>query len=146
MLITVLLMLSYFLYNSIIVTWCFQKRVNLVFMVGQTNKFQVMFQLPCSIFISINKVKRFLKIFFVDWSIADAKLFFEVPIQPGMMIDDTIRLVCVCTYYCWQKFLVNESAKSVMVWAGDKSQTGLIKTKNCSAKISFIIKLDIYIW
>ena len=90
-------MLSYFLYNSIIVTWYFQKGVNLVFMV-----FQV-FQLPCSIFILINKVKRFSKHsrkknflnFFVDWSIADAKLFFEAPIQPGMMIDDTIRLVCV---------------------------------------------------
>ena len=32
---------------------------------------------------------------FVGWSITDAKLFFEAPTQPGMMIDDTIRLVCV---------------------------------------------------
>ena len=46
LLIKVLLMLSYFLYNSIIVTWCIQKGVNLVYMVDQTNKFQVMFQLP----------------------------------------------------------------------------------------------------
>ena len=30
-----------------------------------------------------------------------------------------------------------------MVWAGDESQTGLIKTKNCSTKISFITKLDV---
>ena len=72
-------------------------------MVDQTNKFQVMFQLPCSIFILINKVKRFPKhsrsqnflIFFVDWSITDAKLFFEALTQPGMLIDDAVRLVCV---------------------------------------------------
>ena len=31
-----------------------------------------------------------------------------------------------------------------MVWTGDESQTGLIKAKNCSTKISFITKLDIY--
>ena len=62
-----------------------------------------MFQLPCSIFILIKKVKRFSKhsrkqkflIFFVDWRITDAKLFFEAPTQQGMMIDDTVRLVCV---------------------------------------------------
>ena len=63
-----------------------------------------MFQLPCSIFILIKKVKRFSKhsrkqkflIFFVDWRITDAKLFFEAPkFQQGMMIDDTVRLVCV---------------------------------------------------
>ena len=102
-LIKVLLMLSWFLYNSIIVTWCIQKGVNLVYMVDQTNKFQVMFQLPCSIFILINKVKRFSKhsrssnflIFIVDWNITDAKLIFEAPTQPSMMIDDTVRLVCV---------------------------------------------------
>ena len=34
-------MLSYFLYNSIIITWCIQKGVNLVYMVDQTNTFQV---------------------------------------------------------------------------------------------------------
>ena len=34
-------MLSYFLYNSIIITWCIQKGVNLVCMVDQTNTFQV---------------------------------------------------------------------------------------------------------
>ena len=56
-------MLNYFLYNSIIVTWCIQKGVNLVYMVDQTNKFQVMFQLPCSIFILINKVKKILQAF-----------------------------------------------------------------------------------
>ena len=38
--------------------------------------------------------------FFVDWSITDAKLFFEAPTQPGMMIDDTARLVCLHTCYC----------------------------------------------
>ena len=32
---------------------------------------------------------------FVDCSITDAKLFFEAPTQPGMMIDDTVRLVIV---------------------------------------------------
>ena len=32
---------------------------------------------------------------FVDWSITDAKLFFEAPTQPDMMIDDTVRLACV---------------------------------------------------
>ena len=96
-------MLSYFLYNSIIVTWCIQKGVNLVYMVDQTNKFQVMFQLPCSIFILINKIKRFSKhsgkknflIFFVKWNITGAKLPFEAPNQWGMMIDDTVKLVCV---------------------------------------------------
>ena len=36
-----------------------------------------------------------LLFFFVDWSITDAKLFFEAPTQPGMMIDDTVRLMCV---------------------------------------------------
>ena len=34
-------------------------------------------------------------IIFVDWSITDAKLFFEASTHPGMMVDDTIRLVCV---------------------------------------------------
>ena len=47
----------------------------------------------------ILEVRTFLN-FFVDWSIADAKLFFEAPTQSGMMIDDTVRLVCVCTCYC----------------------------------------------
>ena len=32
---------------------------------------------------------------FVDCSITDAKLFFEAPTQPGMMIDDAVRLVIV---------------------------------------------------
>ena len=34
-------------------------------------------------------------IIFVDCSITDAKLFFEASTHPGMMVDDTIRLVCV---------------------------------------------------
>ena len=34
-------MLSYLLYNSIIITLCIQKGVNLVYMVDQTNTFQV---------------------------------------------------------------------------------------------------------
>ena len=80
-------MLSYFLYNSIIITWCIQKGVNLVYMVDQTNKFQVMFQLPCSIFILINKVKKILQafqkieFFFVDWSITDV---CQITISHGM--------------------------------------------------------------
>ena len=65
-------------------------------MVDETNKFRT--------FILMNKVKKFSKnsrsyrflIFsFDDWSITDANLFIEVPTQSGMMIDDTIRLVCV---------------------------------------------------
>ena len=125
LLIKVLLMLSYFLYNSIIVTWCIQKSVNLVYMVGQTNKFELMFQLPCSISILINKVNRFSKHsrsynflnFFVDWSITDAKLFFEAPTQMGMIIDDTVRLVCLRTCYCWEKFLGNEFDQ-IQSWYG----------------------------
>ena len=38
-----------------------------------------------------------LLIFFVDWSITDAKLFFEAPTQPGIEIDDTVS---VCTFCC----------------------------------------------
>ena len=79
-----------------------KRAVNLAYKVDQTNQFQVMFQLSCSIFILMNKVKRFSEhsrkynflFFFVDWSITDAKLFFEAPTQPGMMIDDTVRLMC----------------------------------------------------
>ena len=41
-----------------------------------------------------NILQAFQKIelsnFFVDWSIIDAKLFFEAPIQLGIMIDDTM--------------------------------------------------------
>ena len=33
--------------------------------------------------------------FFVDWSMTDAKLFFEAPSQPGVMINNTVRLVCL---------------------------------------------------
>ena len=31
-----------------------------------------------------------------------------------------------------------------MLWTSDESQTGLIKTKDCCTKISFIAKFDIY--
>ena len=97
-------MLNYFLFNSIIVTWCIQKGGNLVYMVDQTSKFQVMFQLPCSIFILINKVKMILQafqkiesfnFFLLIRVLLILRLFFEVPTQRGMMIDDTVRLVCV---------------------------------------------------
>ena len=82
-----------------------KRPVKLAYKVDQTNQFQVMFQLSCSIFILMNKVKRFsehsrkynFSTFFVDWSITDAKLFFEAPTQPAMMIDDTVRLVFVYT-------------------------------------------------
>ena len=68
-------------------------------MFDQANKLQ----LPCGIFILINKMKRFPKhcrswnflIFFVDWSITYVKLFFETLTQPDMLIDNTVRLVCV---------------------------------------------------
>ena len=39
MLIAVLLMLSYFLKNSITATWCIQKQVSLVYIVDKTNNF-----------------------------------------------------------------------------------------------------------
>ena len=45
-------------------------------------------------------MKLELLIFFVDWSSTDTKLFFEAPTQLGMMIDDTVRLVCLHTCYC----------------------------------------------
>ena len=54
---------------------------------------------------------------FVDWSITDAKLFFEAPTQPGLMIDDRIRLVCLRTCYCWEKFLGNEFDQ-IQSWYG----------------------------
>ena len=65
-----------------------------------------------------------------------------------MIIDDTVRLVYVCTCYCWETFLGNEFGQkmSVMLWAGDESKIGLIKTNNSFTKISFITKLDIYAW
>ena len=58
-----------------------------------------MFLLPRSILILISKLKRFSKHstfnFFVDWSMTDAKLFFEAPSQPSMMINNIVRLVCL---------------------------------------------------
>ena len=73
-------------------------------MVDQTNKFQIIFQLPCSIFVLINIVKNSTSIpevrtffFLFDWSITGAKLCFEKPtqLQLDMMINDTVKLVCV---------------------------------------------------
>ena len=58
-----------------------------------------------------------LLIFFVDWSITDAKLFFEAPTQQGMMTDDTVRLVFLHTCYCWDKFLGNEFDQ-IQSWYG----------------------------
>ena len=60
-------------------------------MVNQTNKFQVMFQLPCSIFILIKKLKKILEAFqkiqllnfFVDWSITVGKVIFLKPLLSG---------------------------------------------------------------
>ena len=53
----------------------------------------------------------------VDWSITDAKLFFEAPTWLGMMVDDTVRLVCLCTCYCWEKFLGNHFDQ-IQLWYG----------------------------
>ena len=89
MLIIVLLMLSFFVYNSIIVTWCIQKGVNLVYMVCNVSA-----SLQHFYFDQHSRKQNFLNSF-VDCSITDAKLFFEAPTQPGMMIDDTVRLVIV---------------------------------------------------
>ena len=55
--------------------------------------------------------------FFVDWSITDAKLLFKAPTQPGMMIDYTVRLVCLNTCYYWEKFLGNEFDQ-IQSWYG----------------------------
>ena len=41
---------------------------------------------------NIVEVKTF---FFGDYNIAGAKLFFDVPTQLDMMIDNTVRIVCV---------------------------------------------------
>ena len=67
-----------------------------------------------------------------------------------MVTDDTARLVCLRTCHYWEKNLGNvnefDQIKSWYGRTGDEPQTRLIKTKNCSTKISFITKLDIYIW
>ena len=90
------------MYNSVIITWCIKKRMNLVYMLDQND--QVMLQLPCSIFILINTVKKILQafqkiellfIFLLIRVLLMLKLFFEVPTQRGMMIDVTVRLVFV---------------------------------------------------
>ena len=59
----VLLMLSYSLYNSIIVTWCVEKGVNLVYMVDQTNTFQVKWKDSKS----IPEVRNFSSSFSTFW-------------------------------------------------------------------------------
>ena len=119
LLIKILLMLSYFLYNSIIVTWCIQRGVNLVHMVDQTNKFNVMFDLPCSFFILINKLKRFFK-----HSRSQNFLIFlliELLLMPSYFLKHLLNQaqllmiqsdLCVCTCYCWQSFLGNEFGQS----------------------------------
>ena len=57
-----------------------QKGVNLVYMVDQKNKFQVMFHLYFDQQSEkILQAFQNLELFFVDWSITDAKLFFEAP-------------------------------------------------------------------
>ena len=78
-------MLSYSLYNSSIATWCIQKGVNLVYMVDQTNKFQIMFQLRWQYFYFDQQSEKILQTFqklellklFVDWSITDASYFLK---------------------------------------------------------------------
>ena len=42
--------------------------------------------------------------FFVDWVINDAKLFFEAPTQPDMMIDNTVSQTSVCAHIVEKKF------------------------------------------
>ena len=56
-------MLSYFLYNSVIVTWCIPKGGNLVYMIDQKNKFQVMFQLTLQHFYFSQQSEKILQTF-----------------------------------------------------------------------------------
>ena len=63
-----------------------------------------------------------------------------------MITDDTVRLVCVYMLLLGEFFSLSiwpKPAKSVLVWTGDKSQAGSIKTKNYSTKKSFITKSDV---
>ena len=62
------------------------------------------------------------------------------------MIDDTARPVSTYMLTLREIFSNEFGKNSVMVWTGNESQTGLIKTNNCSTKISFITKLYIYTW
>ena len=67
-----------------------------------------MFQLTWQHFYFDQQSEKILQTFqklellklFVDWSITDAKLFFEAPTRLGMAIDDAVRLVCLHTCYC----------------------------------------------
>ena len=45
------------------------------------------------------------------------KLFFEAPTWLGMVIDDTVRLVCLHTCHCWEKFLGNDFDQ-IQLWYG----------------------------
>ena len=73
--------------------------------VDQTQHFQGIFQVLRCTFYFDQQSQKILQIlhsrsynslnFFVDKSITDAKFFFGAPTQPGMMSDDTVRLVCV---------------------------------------------------
>ena len=123
-----------FFVNYSIIDAKLQKGVNLVYMVDQRNKFQVIFQLPCSIFVLIKKVKRFSKHsrkqnflnFFVDWSITDGNLLFEAPIQPGMTIGNMVRLVYVHMLLL-REILCNEFGQSLpnQSWYGQVISTKL---------------------
>ena len=64
-----------------------------------------------------------LLIFFVDWNITDP-YFLKPLLNWEMMIDDTVKLVCVYMLLLreiFRKSIWSKSAKSVMVWTGDKS-------------------------
>ena len=58
--------------------------------------------------------------------------FFEAPTQSAMMIDDTVRLVCMYTLLLAESFRLQIQLKSVMVWTGDESQTGIVPQKRIS--------------
>ena len=84
-------------------------------MIDQKNKFQVMFQLTLQNFYFSQQSEKILQafqkielfnFFVVDGIITDAKLFFEASTQQGMMIDDTVILVCVCV--CVYMLLLRE--------------------------------------
>ena len=53
-----------------------------------------------------------LLVFFVDWNITDP-YFLKSLLNWEMMIDDAVKLVCVCTCYCWEKFLGNQFGQSL---------------------------------
>ena len=84
-----------------------------------------MFQLPCSIFIFINKVNFFFFFFFFDWSVTDAVLFFEALTQPGILTDDAVRLLRVHVIAERNFYLINLAIvcqiSHGIAWTGDKS-------------------------